>query len=98
MKIRYRWSAPPDARRPMHGDYLMSARGRGGYLILGIDDRGPRGGLGQPVYELLVLTVERVPRAECLANEDRLFGIQWDSRKRRAPHRFNNYARLGGAL
>lgn len=33
MKIRCRWDAPPDARRPMHGDYLMSARGRGGYLI-----------------------------------------------------------------
>ena len=83
----------------MHGDYLMSApeRARGGYLILGCDDRGPRGGLGQPVYQLFVLTVERVSKAECLVHPDRLFSIKWDSRKRRAPHRFTDETRLEGA-
>lgn len=89
MKIRYRWQGS-DESRPMHGCYLMSERGRGGYLILSVDDKGPRGGLGEPVYHLLVLTVDRVPRSECLANPDRLWSIQWDSRKRRAPRRFDD--------
>lgn len=80
----------------MHGDYLMSDRGRGGYLILKVTDKGPRGGLGQPVYVLYALTVERVSRTECLENSDRVWSIKWDARKRRAPHRFNDKARLEG--
>lgn len=95
--IRYRFTASDDNRSPMHGDYLMSARGRGGYLILGVNDKGPRGGLGEPVYTLLILTVERISRAECLANADRLWGIQWDSRKRKAPRRLSDVSQMEGA-
>lgn len=96
MKIRYR--LPTDyGRTPMHGEHLMSERGRGGYLITGVADKGQRGGLGQPVYTLFVLTVERCSRDECLADGDRLWGIIWDSRKRRAPHRFNDTTRMEGA-
>ena len=84
-RIRYRWHADPTDRipPPMHGDYLMSERGRGGYLILAINNRGRRGGLGVPVHTLLVLTVDRVSRAEALANVDRLYSIKWDSRAKR---------------
>ena len=71
----------------MQGDYLMSQRGRGGYLILGAENRGRRGGLGEPVYDQLLLTVERVPRSECIQNEDRLWGIKWNRRRRRATRR-----------
>jgi hypothetical protein len=87
MKIRYRIYDAAD-QPPMLGDYLMSERGRGGYLILGVEDRGARGGLGEPVFRLVLLAVERVPRAECLANCDRLWTIKWDRRKRRANRRF----------
>lgn len=96
MKIRYRVYGR-EAGLPTHGDYLMSGRGRGGYLILGVEDRGPRGGLGEPVYGLVLLTVERVSRTECLANSDRLWSIKWDARKRRATRRFNDRARMEGA-
>lgn len=95
MKIRYRIY---DADRlPMHGDYLMSERGRGGYLIVGADNRGERGGLGQPVYTLLMLAVERVSREECRANADRLWTIKWDARKRRPTRRLDDRARREGA-
>lgn len=97
MKIRYRFYRDgADGRSPMHGHYLMSERGRGGYLIVGVDNRGPRGGLGQPVYDLLMLTVERTTRAECQANQDRLWGIKWDARKRRATRRLDDAARGEG--
>lgn len=96
MKIRYRFYGGGDTL-PMHGDYLMSQRGRGGYLIVGTDDRGPRGGLGEPVYQLFILSVERVSRAECLENSDRLWTIKWDARKRRATRRPNDSARREGA-
>ncbi len=87
MKIRYRWTSDPDGvPPPMHGDYLMSERGRGGYLILAVNNRGQRGGLGAPVHTLLVLTVDRVSRAEAIANIDRLYSIKWDSRARRGRH------------
>lgn len=83
-KLRYRWTDGDDGiPPPMHGDYLMSERGRGGYLILKVDNRGRRGGLGEPVHTLLVLTVERVTRAEALDHIDRLYGIRWDRPKRR---------------
>ena len=81
-QIRYRYSGPKGTE-PMHGHYLMSEHGRGGYLIIGADNRGRRGGLGQEVFTLLVLTVERVSRAETLANADRLYGLKWDSRSRK---------------
>ena len=71
MKVRYRFYDARDEQSPMHGDYLMSARGRGGYLIVGVDDRGPRGGLGEPIYQLLLLSVERVSRTECLEHGER---------------------------
>lgn len=65
----------------MHGDYLMSEKGRGGYLILRAVDRGTRGGLGQPIYRLMALTVLRgISRAECEANKERLWLIKWDRR------------------
>lgn len=86
MKIRYRIYGD-DGRLPLHGDYLMSQRGRGGYLILGVEDRGPRGGLGSPVFNLVLLTVERVSRAECLEHSNRLWNTKWDARKRRAARR-----------
>ncbi len=87
MKIRYRFYGPDEI--PMHGDYLMSHHGRGGYLILGVDNRGERGGLGEPVYCLIVLDVERVSRAECVQNGagrpgPELWALKWDRRKRRA--------------
>ncbi len=87
MKIRYRWEPDNDGvPPPMHGCYLMSERGRGGYLILAVDNRGKRGGLGVAVHTLLVLTVDRVSRAEALANSDRLYSIKWDSRAKRRRH------------
>lgn len=81
MKIRYRLYDGSGAL-PMHGDHMMSRRGRGGYLILGVEDRGKRGGLGAPTYRQLLLTVERVSRAECEAAA-RLWTIKWDRRRRR---------------
>lgn len=65
------------------GCYLMSARGRGGYLILGVVDKGRRGGLGRPVHISLVLTVERVSRSECEANRHLCWPLVWDRRVRR---------------
>ncbi len=92
MKIRYRIYDHDCPALPVMGDYLMSERGRGGYLILGADDRGARGGLGQPIFRLVVLTVERVSRAECLSHQDRLWSIKWDRRKRRASRRLGAVA------
>ena len=63
----------------MHGCYLMSARRpRGGYLIIAVDDRGMRGGLGLPTFRLLILTVERV--TVMTARRGPLFLIEWDKR------------------
>ena len=68
----------------MHGCYLASERGRIGYLILAVDVREKRGGLGEPIYRLCTLTVEQVPRTEALAQEGKtLYWIKWDGRRRR---------------
>lgn len=66
----------------MIGCYLLSTRRpRYGYLITRIDDRGRRGGLGEAVHSLLVLTVEHVPVTEA-RESGRWYGIVWDSRGR----------------
>jgi hypothetical protein len=84
MKIRYRWYGDAD-KGPMIGCYLMSLRGRGAYLVLGVDNRGRRGGLGEEVYFLLSLTVERVPRAEAeAAPRERFYALYWDKRLKRS--------------
>lgn len=85
-KIHYRLYDPGDCQ-PMQGDFLMSQKGRAGYLILGAQNRGRRRGLGAPVYDQLLLTVERVPRNECLQNKDRLWTIKWERRRRRTTKR-----------
>jgi hypothetical protein len=81
-RIRCRFYGPRDGDRPMRGDHLISQRGRGGYLIIAVENRGPRGGLGAPVYQLLMLTVERATREQCAA-DPRCWRIKWDARKRR---------------
>jgi hypothetical protein len=85
-KIRYRWyslPADPPGSGPRIGRYLIApTRPRGGYLIVGLADRGKRGGLGAEVHQLFVLDVERVSREEVLASGDYLF-IVWDSRRPR---------------
>lgn len=88
MKIRYR-IYDDDRGVPMHGHYLMSERGRGGYLIVDVKDGGRRGGLGEPVFRLCSLTVERVSRAECLEHADRLWSIKWDARRTRPARRLS---------
>ncbi len=83
-KLRMRWHGDD---QPRLGDYLLSAgpRARAAYQILGIADRGSRGGLGEPVYRLLILTVERVPREEALRCREGYMEFEWDRRpKRRA--------------
>ncbi len=87
-QIRYRLYEPWRDDMPRMGDHLMSQRGRGGYLIVGVVDKGMRGGLGEPVFRQLLLSVERVSRAEC-KEHDRLWSIKWDKRKRRASRRLN---------
>lgn len=82
MKLRLRWSGD---QLPMHGEYLMAPRGRGGYLILNVTNRGRRGGVGQPVRQLLIVDVERVSRQTVLneiKNPDgpECWKIFWDRR------------------
>lgn len=79
-KLRLRWNSDDPDELPAIGHYLvpMGPRCRAAYLILGIDDRGPRGGLGVPVYTLYVVAVERVPRAEAMRGPYMAFA--WDRR------------------
>ena len=100
MNIRYRLYGMAgesdellDAMAPRVGHYLMSALGRGAYLVLGVKDRGKRGGLGEPVHRLYVLDVERVPRAdgEAAAEAGLCHSIAWDSRRRK-PRRLASLA------
>ena len=79
MKLRLRWQGD----RPRIGEYLMTPRGRGGYLIHGVRDRGQRGGLGRPFYRLLEIEAQRVSRQEAAAGTLHLFF--WDRRKRKRP-------------
>lgn len=84
MKIRYRWDLPIE-EAPMHGCYIMSTgRPRTSYLILGVDNRGRRGGLSEQVYTLLILTVERRSVAEARANAEHCWPIVWDKRQKRS--------------
>lgn len=84
MKIRYRLYGSADD--PRVGNFVMSPRGRGAYLILGVKARGKRGGLGQPTFRLFTLDVERVPRAdvEVALGECAVYSITWDRRARKA--------------
>jgi hypothetical protein len=79
-KIRMRWNGP-DAEMPMHAHYVASARGRGAYLILGVNNRGVRmhKQTGEP-HILLVLTVERVGRAAIDQPDAVVHWIVWDRR------------------
>jgi hypothetical protein len=82
VKIRYRWSGRP-GEGPMHEHILASARGRGGYLVLAVNNRGIREAGTPAAHELLVLSVERVSRATVLATPPGMFyGIVWDRRRR----------------
>jgi hypothetical protein len=76
MKIRYRWHGPL-AEAPMHGCVLASARGRGAYLIIAVNDRGAG---------LHVLTVERISRA-AMNDHGPVYGIVWDKRGRQTAKR-----------
>jgi hypothetical protein len=84
-RIRYRLYDGHDGDGPRVGHYIMSRRGRGAYLVLGVKDRGRRGGLGEPVYHLFAVDVERVPRAEgdAAIPAGIVHGITWDSRRRK---------------
>jgi hypothetical protein len=71
----------------MHGCVLASARGRGAYLIIAIDDRGARmHPVTREVHELLVLTVERISRAT-MHDHGPVYTIVWDSRGRQTRNR-----------
>lgn len=83
--LRLRWYSGDG--EPVIGGYVVpiGPRCRAAYRVLGCEDEGPRGGLGRPVYTLFALVIERVPRAEALA-DPRHCEFQWDQkpRKRRA--------------
>lgn len=81
-KLRMQWSDDTGSQ-PRVGEYMMTERGRGGYLVLGINDRGKRGGLGKPTYRLLILTVERVSRQEAIDHDSHIFW--WLKRERKRP-------------
>ena len=75
-----RWSL--EGELPIHGEYMCSGpRARWGYLILGVHNRGKRGGLGKPVHHLLDIEVERVPKQEALSRPCWL--ITWNKRNKR---------------
>lgn len=90
MKVRYRFYGMAgesdeliDAMAPRVGHYLMSQRCA--YLVLGVRDRGKRGGLGEPVHRLYLLEVERALRAdaEAAAHAGLTHSIAWDPRGRK---------------
>lgn len=93
MKITYRIYEPE--LTPMHGEYLMSQRGRGGYLILAVNNRGGRVGDDGKAYNLVILTVERVTRAEALEHHDKLWGLVWDKRAPKRRHQKEKAAQHG---
>ena len=88
--FRLRWYSeePP----PGIGDYIVPSgpRCRAAYLVLGAVDRGKRGGLGEEVYRLFVLSIERCPRAEALAG--RYCEVLWDRPAKRRARRLAEYA------
>lgn len=92
MKLRMRWH-PDDDRRPGMGDYMVpdGPRAHAAYLVLGVVDRGSRGGLGSPVHRLLILHVERCQRGEAVTS-GRFHWFTWDKRTRRPPRHFEDFA------
>lgn len=91
--IRYRVYGSGDDDGPRVGHYIMAARGRGAYLVLGVVDRGKRGGLGEPVHHLYAVQVDRVPRAdgEAAIAAGICHSIAWDSRGRK-PRRLAGFS------
>jgi hypothetical protein len=65
---------------PMIGQLLASERGRGAYLMTRVDNRGTRRHPTEGEHELLVMTVERVPRGEMLVEGAVVHWIAWDKR------------------
>lgn len=82
-KIRYRYTGPTD-QMPMVGQLLASERGRGAYLMTNVDNRGTRQHPTDGEHELLVMTVERVPRSEMLIAGAVVHWIAWDKRAKKS--------------
>lgn len=80
--ITMRYHGPPEDI-PAIGGYILSdsARPKWGHLIMGVRNRGKRGGLGSPAHYALTIQTERVPVDE--ARQGPTWIISWGRRRKR---------------